>query len=127
MGFAIVLGLWLAFRGCKFDRQGQSCRGLALNKNRYRPQPLKSCNLLMRLSENSDTLFWGPYNKGPTIIGYYIRVPYFRKPSNPINCIIEPNPQALNPKTLKALKALNPKTLKALKALKALNPINPKP
>ena len=26
------------------------------------------------------TLFWGPYNKDPTIyIGYYIRVPYFRK------------------------------------------------
>ena len=26
------------------------------------------------------TLFWGPYNKDPTTyLGYYIRVPYFRK------------------------------------------------
>ena len=26
------------------------------------------------------TLFWGPYNKDPTnYLGYYIRVPYFRK------------------------------------------------
>ena len=25
------------------------------------------------------TLFWGPYNKGPIYLGYYIRVPYFRK------------------------------------------------
>ena len=24
-------------------------------------------------------LFWGPYNKDPTILGYYIRVPYCRK------------------------------------------------
>ena len=24
-------------------------------------------------------LFWGPYNKDPTTLGYYIRVPYFRK------------------------------------------------
>ena len=22
------------------------------------------------------TLFWGPYNKDPTILGYYIRVPF---------------------------------------------------
>ena len=26
------------------------------------------------------TLFWGPYHKDPTVcVGYYIRVPYFRK------------------------------------------------
>ena len=30
-------------------------------------------------SENMGTLFGGPYNKDPTILGYYIRVPYFRK------------------------------------------------
>ena len=28
------------------------------------------------------TLFWGPYDKDPTILGYYIRVPYFQKPPN---------------------------------------------
>ena len=32
-------------------------------------------------------LFWGPYNKGSYFLGYYIRVPYFRKP-----------PYALHPK-----------------------------
>ena len=28
------------------------------------------------------TFIWGPYNKDPTNLGYYIRVPYFRKPPN---------------------------------------------
>ena len=33
------------------------------------------------LSENWGTLFWGPYKKDPTYyLGYYIRVPYLRKP-----------------------------------------------
>ena len=31
------------------------------------------------VSENWGTLFGGPCNKDPTILGYYIRVPYFRK------------------------------------------------
>ena len=34
----------------------------------------------MGVSKIRGTLFGGPYNKDPTIyIGYYIRVPYFRK------------------------------------------------
>ena len=33
----------------------------------------------MGVSENRGTLFWGPYNKDPTIEGFYISVPNFRK------------------------------------------------
>ena len=33
----------------------------------------------MGVSENWGTLFWGPYNKDPTTLGYYVRVPYFGK------------------------------------------------
>ena len=28
------------------------------------------------------TLFWGPYNKDPYYLGYFLRVPYFRKLPN---------------------------------------------
>ena len=31
----------------------------------------------MGLSEIRGTLVWGPHNKDPTILGYYIRVPRF--------------------------------------------------
>ena len=37
----------------------------------------------MGVSENRGTLFWGPYNKDPTNLGYYIRVSYFRKLPDP--------------------------------------------
>ena len=33
----------------------------------------------MGVSENRGTLFGGPYNKGSYYLGYYLRVPYFRK------------------------------------------------
>ena len=35
---------------------------------------------IWELPKIRDTLFWGPYNKDPTILRYYIRVPYFWKP-----------------------------------------------
>ena len=49
----------------------------------------------MRLSDNEDTLFWGPYTKDPTISGYYIRVPYFR------NTQIRPPPRVCLPSLLR--------------------------
>ena len=64
----------------------------------------KSCD--MGDSEIRGTLFWGPYNKDPTIyLRYKIRVPYFRKP--PYYC----EPQALGPKPW-ALNYPKPKALK---------------
>ena len=34
----------------------------------------------MAVSDNFGSLFWGPCNKDPTYLGYYIRVSHFRKP-----------------------------------------------
>ena len=33
----------------------------------------------LEFPEIRDALFRGPYNKGPINLGYYIRIPYFRR------------------------------------------------
>ena len=53
------------------------------------------------------TLCWGPYNKDPTILGYYLRVPYFRKPPSL-------DTSAKKPETLQARTLAKPESLVGL-------------
>ena len=43
---------------------------------------LKPCvDFYVGVAENRGTLFWGPYNKDPPILGYNIGVPYVLDPT----------------------------------------------
>ena len=56
-----------------------SCQSMGFTGFESDPKPYHPVDPKWEFPKIRGTLLWGPYNKDPTILGYYIRVPYSPK------------------------------------------------